>query len=619
MYLVDEKRIVALVSTHQRYIINWIYKKKINFELFETNDFMLKYLLLYIGCFLFFIGTQAQQLGMKNYSNLDGLPSNEVFHSHFDSKGYLWIATNDGVSRFDGEHFVNYYISDGLTENTILEIEEDSHGRIWFVGLSGKLSYFHNGQIKKFKWNNNLLKLKNKSRIISSNGFTPIDTNEIKVLINNGSLIHIKGENHKRYNIFNKDSLCINKFNHQYHTYIRNPIKDSLSLFVKFDSITHCIKIKSNYPNNYIPSYFLYLEYKDHIIYLYQNKAYTIYRDGSYKLKNLDFYPNTILKGAKGGIWIGSYHKGLFFYDNNNLSGDAFLNILENQEITSLIYDQNSRGWVTTAYNGIFHIQSAHVTNYYKESYKSDHFINKILAIDTNTLVFFARNNKIYLKQDSTEQLQELSLLTLDETKVYQAKKYDNKVLLACGTGIIEVPISFFTQTNHPTKGIKQWQHMSSKDFVLQDDVLWIASSTGLYYVLDFNKKKKNILSQLNNLHLRLNKIIKAPEYSTDSTSALIAQSMESQWIFTYPKDSPKDITIKPFKLHDSIPNYAANDLLIDKKRKGLFVATKGSGLFYTAADTNILWTTEHGLLDDNIYVMKWHNDSVLFAGTNNG
>lgn len=44
----------------------------------------------------------------KIFTTVDGLPDNSINDIQKDPEGYLWIATNKGVSRFDGKNFVNF-------------------------------------------------------------------------------------------------------------------------------------------------------------------------------------------------------------------------------------------------------------------------------------------------------------------------------------------------------------------------------------------------------------------------------------------------------------------------------------------------------------------------------
>ncbi|MFT5620956.1 MAG: ligand-binding sensor domain-containing protein [Flavobacteriaceae bacterium] len=67
--------------------------------------------------YLFFITSQVLGQGhlyvtgtfpSKHYTKLDGLPSNEYYVSLKDDDGYLWIATEKGVSHLNVYEFENF-------------------------------------------------------------------------------------------------------------------------------------------------------------------------------------------------------------------------------------------------------------------------------------------------------------------------------------------------------------------------------------------------------------------------------------------------------------------------------------------------------------------------------
>jgi len=84
----------------------------------------------------------AQQPFFKNYQIKDGLVSNYTYFVFQDSKGYIWVGSDVGVSRFDGQTFTNYNTAHGMPDNEVFSIYEDKAGRLWFATLTGKPCFF---------------------------------------------------------------------------------------------------------------------------------------------------------------------------------------------------------------------------------------------------------------------------------------------------------------------------------------------------------------------------------------------------------------------------------------------------------------------------------------------
>src|SRR5262252_121641 len=87
--------------------------------------------------FLVSLTTSAQQLSIRHYDVSDGLAHSHVSAMHQDAKGYLWLATWEGLSRFDGYRFTNYTQADGLGDPIINDIVEDRQGRLWVATNGG--------------------------------------------------------------------------------------------------------------------------------------------------------------------------------------------------------------------------------------------------------------------------------------------------------------------------------------------------------------------------------------------------------------------------------------------------------------------------------------------------
>ena len=76
-----------------------------------------------------------------NFTTDDGLISNSVWAIHQDREGFLWFGTNGGISRYDGDKFVNFTIDDGLISNSVWTIHQDREGGFWFGTDSGVSQY----------------------------------------------------------------------------------------------------------------------------------------------------------------------------------------------------------------------------------------------------------------------------------------------------------------------------------------------------------------------------------------------------------------------------------------------------------------------------------------------
>ena len=72
----------------------------------------------------------AERLPAKMYSSTDGLASNSVHRIVQDSRGFLWMGANDGVSRFDGYEFKNLRTREGLPHPIVSDVLESRDGGI---------------------------------------------------------------------------------------------------------------------------------------------------------------------------------------------------------------------------------------------------------------------------------------------------------------------------------------------------------------------------------------------------------------------------------------------------------------------------------------------------------
>lgn len=95
-------------------------------------------ILLCCGTFGFSQSTQTIY-----YTTKDGLPSNSIYRCILDNHGFLWIATDNGLAKFDGKSFKTYTTANGLPDNEITDIFIDSSNRIWVTPFRRSTAYYN--------------------------------------------------------------------------------------------------------------------------------------------------------------------------------------------------------------------------------------------------------------------------------------------------------------------------------------------------------------------------------------------------------------------------------------------------------------------------------------------
>ncbi|WP_297099290.1 two-component regulator propeller domain-containing protein [uncultured Draconibacterium sp.] len=88
--------------------------------------------------------THAQSNNFFDYR--EGLSNSLINAMHQDKKGFIWVATEDGLNRFDGIHFKTFFATpnddNSLKNNFVTALNEDSNGNL-LVGQINGLQIYH--------------------------------------------------------------------------------------------------------------------------------------------------------------------------------------------------------------------------------------------------------------------------------------------------------------------------------------------------------------------------------------------------------------------------------------------------------------------------------------------
>ncbi len=102
--------------------------------------------------FIFFIcaiyKAAGQQLSFIKYTVQDGLVANPVRCIYQDHKGFIWIGTYEGLSRYDGYRFTNYSTTNGLSHNFVNSLFE-VNDKLLIAENNGAIDVIRNSTIQK--------------------------------------------------------------------------------------------------------------------------------------------------------------------------------------------------------------------------------------------------------------------------------------------------------------------------------------------------------------------------------------------------------------------------------------------------------------------------------------
>ena len=191
----------------------------------------------------------GQGIQFDHYAVKDGISQSEILCIFQDSERYMWIGTQNGLNKFDGYSFVNYFFDPSdtnmISNSWIFDITEDDNGFLW-IGTKGGLNKFD----KKTGVFTHV-------RIINGNSVD--NTNFIYGITSDSSNIYVNQQSRLSIINFNTGSLesYENSFEYERALYdVGFPvIKDSQGL-IWMGSINglSCFDLKNKQFNNFIHS-----------------------------------------------------------------------------------------------------------------------------------------------------------------------------------------------------------------------------------------------------------------------------------------------------------------------------------------------------------------------------
>ncbi len=307
----------------------------------------------------------AQDPYFRHFGVEQGLPSSEVYDILQDRNGFIWIATDRGVSKYDGYSFHNFSSSDGLTDNTVFMLTEDTSGNIWCATMNSKLCYFSGEKIIPYEHNTILQNQSQSNRLIQSLDVTAagdisigyqmygclrIDHDGKILSFNNARKDTVLNEVHASENHFAFGSLInrqlLNKKTQQW-------------LYVEMNGKILQISL----PNDQSSYYITGMRKKDGTLLIGKDKTLIeISPDLSYRLHTFESRILRINEDNLGNSWISHSGKGVRQYaPGADLSGTNYSAFLPDETVIDVMQDNEGGYWMSTLGHGIFYLVSPRV------------------------------------------------------------------------------------------------------------------------------------------------------------------------------------------------------------------------------------------------------------------
>lgn len=539
-----------------------------------------------------------------------GLPSNHIYEICQDKKGFLWITTDNGISRFDGKNFNNYSVKNGLPSNDVLQVAMEKDGTIWVNCYKETPSYFDEVNNKFVGFNENskinnisgaLLKIfvlpEEGIRFYSDLGYVDFVKRKPKIISPEYSfgIIPIKREN---FNLIYSRKLNF-----------RNDIHDVIELF-REDKLVHLIDT---------------LDGKLIFNRLIQNNSFIAFKKNGEVITYSNFTLNPfsfrkkIIQVPESIKWFSfstdflciiAGSGNLYFYD---LLTFDFVNEVEiNLQINSGFIDKDKNLWVGTVDNGLLHYNLSRINNVLTNDINGNNLMS--VAVGPQQMILGGNHVGQIVKFNHSKQ----EIITIPseskETWIRKIIPVKDKIFAFTDDGY-----SLNYEKIKPIYRAKTLNSTSIKSaFLLNEETIIIGSTSGLF-TLNTLTEKQSYLKSPSTRFLNFGKIDNQSFYCIDA-DGLIYYNFHTENFrrIAYYSAGKQN---KP-----SVLAYGADQLLWVATVKGELHVLKNEKLIQTIPNNTGLPEniTNLFLSDNNLWIAsktglyklkyKWKKDKLVFV-----
>lgn len=321
------------------------------------------------------------------FTEKDGLPDYIFYDMRVDEKGYLWLAAESGLYRYDGNEF-KFYTHPDKKGFSVFGLLEDREGNMWFNNLSGQICYVQKDTVITFtdvhkytkgRFISQFTKYKDKLYSTGSEGLVEIDllTKEKRLFENNEAENYSCGD----LILYNNEVWAIERKDYKIYNLLKINSKGDYYRDFRFPKLQKLFPAKNHLFASYRKS-----NGKTDLYYWQENENTFI------PFKIPDFLEKALIvhvyEDIEGYLWF-STDVGAIRFRVEDQQMKEVSHYFKETFVSRVVQDTRGTYWFSAVKGGIKAISNLNIT-----SYKNLNNINQVteinaLATDNVAQVFF--------------------------------------------------------------------------------------------------------------------------------------------------------------------------------------------------------------------------------------
>ena len=375
------------------------------------------------------LGAYAQDYSYVQYNVQNGLAGSTVYDAVQDKDGFVWFATESGVSRFDGTSFKNFSTKDGLPDDEVLKLFVDSRNRVWMIPFNKTICYYSGDKFHTQSNDSTLKSLQMKSEIISI-----AEDMEGNILLQEATISHIlNARNFFEIAPISDDRrfILFGGTNNSRGFKIGVSTVGNLSIFSMAEGKYRFIR-SIHYPPNIRGMTQQGLLSDKWEIFKIEDSIH-VYSCVGKKYYNL-LAPQDLISfsAINDSIFFMNTRNGSYSFSNtSNIATDAFL---KNHSVSSVFRDNENNYWFTTFEDGVFRLPNTQIKIALTNNQASISFPIYSMEQDKTKIYAGSNNANIFILDKKKESITDNILLNKLSGRVMAIRKDSTNGILYIGT-----------------------------------------------------------------------------------------------------------------------------------------------------------------------------------------